>query len=205
MQNTANISSEEELLQLRNEGKITEAEYEQLRAAMEMTKKGEAEKGAPEAEGVKWKRKMGKRAFILMLAGFIVPAIGWGITVIIGGVENEPAFAPLERTRTQADSGNTSSLRGDEQSGDRLRGVRERREEGVRQLKQAKQAKQATESKRRWLLALVAVWGFLCVGPEICAFVLGVIAWPDVFGKATVVCLSSIVVLVIVFALLFTA
>jgi hypothetical protein len=34
MEDISNISSEEELLQLRNEGKITEDEYEQLLAAM---------------------------------------------------------------------------------------------------------------------------------------------------------------------------
>jgi hypothetical protein len=183
MEDHKSTSSEQELVELRRQGKITEGEYEELHAAMEVRKKGEGKRRAPEAEGAKSKRKTGKWAFILMLAGFVLPAIGWGITVITVGVENEPAFVRIERIQRRADSSNTRRLRGDEQSGDRLRGVRE----------------------RRWLLALVAVWGFLCVGLEICAFVLGVIAWPDVFGKATVVCLCSIVVLVIVFALLFTA
>jgi hypothetical protein len=198
MEDPKNISSEQELLELRNQGKISKVEYEQLREAMEVTNKGEAEKSAPEAELAKWKRKSGKWAFVLMLAGFVVPAIGWGITVIIGGVENEPALVPIQRIQTQADSANTSRLRGDQQRGNGLTGMREH-EERVWQLKRA------TESKRRMLLLLVAVWVFLCVGLEICAFVLGLISWPDVFGKATVVCLSSIVVLVIVFALLFTA
>jgi len=34
MENTPNVSSEDELLELRNEGKISEAEYQQLLAAM---------------------------------------------------------------------------------------------------------------------------------------------------------------------------
>jgi len=46
------------------------------------------------------------------------------------------------------------------------------------------------------------VWFFLCVTLEIGAFVLGVIAWPDTFAKATVVTISSITVLVLLFAFL---
>jgi len=38
MENLTSVSSEEELLQLRNEGKITDAEYEELRDAMEKTR-----------------------------------------------------------------------------------------------------------------------------------------------------------------------
>jgi hypothetical protein len=39
MENVSNISSEEELLQLRNEGKISENEYEELRETLQKTTK----------------------------------------------------------------------------------------------------------------------------------------------------------------------
>lgn len=39
MENVSNVSSEEELLQLRNEGKISEAEYEELRETLQKTTK----------------------------------------------------------------------------------------------------------------------------------------------------------------------
>lgn len=42
MENVTNISSEEELLQLRNEGKISEQEYEELRDALQKTAKVDA-------------------------------------------------------------------------------------------------------------------------------------------------------------------
>jgi len=51
MENVSNISSEEELLQLRNEGKISETEYEELRETLRKTAKvdvGQEIQGEPE-------------------------------------------------------------------------------------------------------------------------------------------------------------
>ncbi|MHC4154712.1 MAG: hypothetical protein ACYST6_07300 [Planctomycetota bacterium] len=67
------ISSEEELAKLRDEGKVSEAEYEQLRQAMQRTAESQGE-GAPAAgEQGKSKHKRGKIAFALMLVGIIGP------------------------------------------------------------------------------------------------------------------------------------
>jgi len=143
MENLPNVSSEEELLELRNHRKISNVEYEQLRDAMLAPKKGEVDKRAPAGEGANSKRKQGKIAFNLMLAGFIVPIISFLVCFAIScGGEGDVIFS---------------------------------------------------------------VCLFLWLLIEIPAFVLGVIAWPDVFGKATVVCLCSIVVLVVVFGLLSVA
>lgn len=53
MESIPNISSEEELVKLRDEGKVSEAEYEQLRKAMEKTREGQAERACdpPPAAG----------------------------------------------------------------------------------------------------------------------------------------------------------
>jgi len=70
MENISNISSEEELLQLRNDGKISEEQYNDLLNAM---------RDRP-ADNViyanitgKSKSKIGKIAFFLMLVGIILP------------------------------------------------------------------------------------------------------------------------------------
>jgi hypothetical protein len=75
MESVSNVSSEEELLQLRNEGKISEEEYEQLRAAMQKTPQAGVESGIPETDKAIPKRKLGITAFILMLVGIILPVI----------------------------------------------------------------------------------------------------------------------------------
>lgn len=75
MANASNVSSEEELLQLLNEGKVNEAEYQDLLEAMRKTSPGGDEKLAPEIDQSESKRKLGKRAFILMLSGFILPSL----------------------------------------------------------------------------------------------------------------------------------
>jgi len=52
MENVSNVSSEEELLQLRNEGKISETEYEELRETLRKTAKldvGQEIQGEPES------------------------------------------------------------------------------------------------------------------------------------------------------------
>ncbi len=140
MANALNISSEEELLQLRDEGKISEAEYNDLLGTMRKSMPGEPEEPATQVNKAGSKRRLGKIAFYLMLAGLILPGIGfvfssaatgWGeMDVIFGGC----------------------------------------------------------------LFALLLF--------EIPAFVLGVISWPDVFGKATVVTISVLAVLWLLYHIL---
>lgn len=69
MENVSNVSSEEELLQLRNEGKISEDEYEELRSAMRKSAKLDVEAPTAVTDEAKSKRKLGKIVFFLMLAG----------------------------------------------------------------------------------------------------------------------------------------
>jgi len=77
MANALNISSEEELLQLRDEGKISEAEYNDLLGTMRKSMPGEPEEPATQVNKAGSKRRLGKIAFYLMLAGIILPGIGF--------------------------------------------------------------------------------------------------------------------------------
>jgi uncharacterized integral membrane protein len=77
MANALNISSEEDLLQLRNEGKITEDEYQDLLYAMSKAIPGESEGYASQVDKARSKRRLGKISFYLMLAGIILPIIGF--------------------------------------------------------------------------------------------------------------------------------
>lgn len=72
MEDIPNVSSEEELLGLRNEGKISENEYEELRGAMQKSTKLDVEPPTAETNKAKAKRKLGKIAFVLMLAGIVL-------------------------------------------------------------------------------------------------------------------------------------
>jgi len=139
MEDISNVSSEEELLQLRNEGKISEAEYQDLFAAMKKNARVDAEPPAPEIDKAKQKRKLGKTAFGTMLAGIILPVVIFGLVY---------ALVPPPAPNAQLGWGHL------------------------------------------FLLGIVL---------EIAAFVMGVIAWPDVFGKATVVSISLILVLLVLF------
>jgi len=142
MENVSNVSSEEELLQLRNEGKISEAEYQDLLDSLQKATKVHIEPTTPEIDKAKSKRKLGKIAFILMLVGIVLPTI---------------CFLAVEML-AQATAENAG--------------------------------------------AAIGPWFFLGAAFEIAAFVLGVIAWPDVYAKATVVTISFIVVVGFLFALL---
>jgi len=134
MENVTNISSEEELLQLHNEGKISETEYQDLLTTMRKPSPNGDEDTAPEIDKVKSKRKLGKIAFYLMLAGIVVPIVIFFICFpITSGGEVVVIFS--------------------------------------------------------------SCFFFPCVLVEIAAFVLGVIAWPDVYGKATVGAISALLVL----------
>jgi len=188
MEGLSNVSSEEELLQLRNEGKINEDEYDQLRSAMRKSTKPEVEPSNAEADKAKSKRKLGKIAFTLMLTGFILPVLGYGLTVIRGAVQREAMPITVSSEQKLTNSTNTENLRKLKQ----------------RELKQGvDELIRVTAAKQNALTAMLAVWFFLCVALEIVAFALGVIAWPDVLAKATVVTISFIVVLAFIFAIAF--
>jgi hypothetical protein len=77
MENALNISSEEELLQLRDEGKISEVEYNDLLCVIRKSMPSELEEPVSSLDEVGSKRKLGKIAFYLLLAGFILPGIGF--------------------------------------------------------------------------------------------------------------------------------
>jgi len=139
MENVSNVSSEEELLQLRNEGKISEDEYKDLLATMQKTKKIDTEPTTSEIDKVKSKRKLGKIAFVLMLVGIILPGLCYFAVDLLAKATAENAHAAI------------------------------------------------------------GPWFFLGVAFEIAAFVMGVISWPDVFGKATVITISVLTVLLILF------
>jgi len=111
MEGLSNVSSEEELLQLRNEGKINEDEYDQLRSAMRKSTKPEVEPSNAEADKAKSKRKLGKIAFTLMLTGFILPVLGYGLTVIRGAVQREAMPITVSSEQKLTNSTNTENLR----------------------------------------------------------------------------------------------
>jgi len=138
MENLSNVSSEEELLQLRNEGKISEDEYEELRGAMRKSTKLDVEPPTAGTDKAKSKRKLGKIAFYLMLVGFVLGPVCY----LFFGCMIFPASRP---------------------------------EHGP------------------WLL-------LLGLPLEIGAFVMGVIGWPDVFAKATVVTVLVFLVLLVLFS-----
>ena len=174
MENVSNISSEEELLQLRNEGKISDAEYQDLLATMRKPSPNGDEDAAPEIDKAKSKRKLGKIAFILMLLGIVVVPVWFWVTA---HRTTAPDYrAPSPRRTVIGPNGEKMSAPAGEEF-----------------------AEPAVGEMRRgfspWHIGLILIL-------EIAAFVMGVISWPDVFGKATVVTISFIVVVGFLFALL---
>jgi len=95
MENVSNISSEEELLQLRNEGKISETEYNQLREALQKGTQVDIEPVAPETDKSKSKRKLGIAAFVLMLAGIILPGLCYFAVDLLAKATAENAHAAI--------------------------------------------------------------------------------------------------------------
>ena len=75
MENVSNVSSEDELLRLRNEGRITAGEYEDLLSTMRKSVSDKAEIPLPQTEKSRPKRKLGVIAFVLMLVGMVLPTI----------------------------------------------------------------------------------------------------------------------------------
>ena len=143
MENVSNVSSEQELLQLLNEGKITEEEYEQLLDVMRKSSPSPSEGPLIPIAKSRSKYKWGKTAFVFMLVGVVLPPI---------------FYLAL--------------------------GMRHR---------------QSPNSDFAVAIALGLYF-------EIIAFVLGIIAWPDRFAKATVATISVITIsLIIVLALLFVS
>ena len=95
MENISNVSSEEELLQLRNEGKISEDEYGELREALQKGTQVDIEPVAPETDKSKPKRKLGIAAFVLMLAGIILPGLCYFAVDILAKATAENAYAAI--------------------------------------------------------------------------------------------------------------
>lgn len=135
MENALNVSSEEELLQLRNEGKISEAEYNDLLEALKRPPSSETDMPRAESNQVSSKTKLGKIAFVLMLVGIVFPAFCFLIVQSSAGPNQD---------------------------------------------------------------AEIALWFFLGVAIEIGAFVVGIISWPNVFGRAAVITSSVLAVFVAV-------
>jgi len=132
MDHAIDINSEEELLGLKNEGKISDSEYADLLSAMRKPSPKTHEAIVSGDEDTS-KQKYGKIAFYLMLAGIVVPTVVFFISfAVTGGGEGDAIFS---------------------------------------------------------------ICAILCVLLELPAFVLGVISWPDVFGKTVVATIFAIILL----------
>ena len=130
MHTIPNVSSEEELLQLREEGKISEAEYQDLLSAMRTSAAALQEPIQPQPSDAQAKHKRGRIALTIMFVGLVLPALGFGfLALMLAGPNQSVAIGP---------------------------------------------------------------WFFLTLAFEIVAFALGISAWPDAYGKATVVTISVI-------------
>jgi len=70
MENVSNISSEGELLELRNEGKVSEAEYQDLLAAIRKSPTGKSEVKSPAEPAFQAFRKR------IMVGGLIICILG---------------------------------------------------------------------------------------------------------------------------------
>jgi hypothetical protein len=89
-----NISSEEQLIQLRNEGKISEDEYNDLLGAMKKPPESAAYAPEPQSDKAASKRRLGKIAFYLMLAGIVLPIVSFFVCfALTGGGEGDVIFS----------------------------------------------------------------------------------------------------------------
>ena len=94
MDSVSDVSSEEELLRLRNEGRISEAEYRDLLGAMKRQPPSDDQVGVPESDEAASKRKYGKIAFCLLLAGIVLPMVSFlDCFLISGGGEGDVIFS----------------------------------------------------------------------------------------------------------------
>lgn len=95
MQTIPNVSSEEELLQLREEGRISEAEYQDLLSAMRTSAPALEEPVQPQPSDAAAKHKRGKTALTIMFVGLALPASGYGIlTLMFAGPDQGLAISP---------------------------------------------------------------------------------------------------------------
>jgi hypothetical protein len=127
------VSSEEELLQLRNEGRVNEDEYRDLLIAVRKAPSKDTAMSAYDADESEVKHKRGKIALALMLLGIILPTI---------------CFLTLQMLVPE-----NASL-------------------------------------------AIGPWLCLSLALEIAALVLGILAWPDIFGKATLITIAAIVAVI---------
>ena len=97
MDSTSYASSEEELLRLRNEGKISEAEYGELLKAMHKPSPKEAEATVTGDGKNTSKQRLGKIALCLMVAGIVLPTwvflISFAISSVGGLGEMDKVFS----------------------------------------------------------------------------------------------------------------
>jgi len=134
MESISNISTEEELLQLRNDGKISEAEYQDLLETINKSPGKGVDSSTSWDKIQDSKHKQGKIAFYLMLGGIVLPIVSFFISfAITGGGEGDVIFSIC------------------------------------------------------FLISILI---------EIPALVLGVISWTDNYGKATVITISAVAVLI---------
>jgi hypothetical protein len=134
MENISNISSEEELLELRNDGKITETEYQDLLETIKKSPAKGVDSSVLRGEIPNSKRRQGRIAFYLMLGGILLPIVSFFICfAITGGGEGDVIFSIC------------------------------------------------------FLISILI---------EIPALVLGVISWPDSYGKTTVITILAVAVLI---------
>lgn len=94
MDNIANVSSEEELSKLRNESKISDAEYGELLNAMHKPLLQGTQPALMGDDASTSKHKLGKIAIYLMLAGIIVPIVAFFLCfAITGGGDGDVIFS----------------------------------------------------------------------------------------------------------------
>jgi len=94
MYNISNISSEEELLELRNDGKISEDEYQDLLATIKKSPAKNVDTSTLQNNFGESKRKQGKIALYLMLGGIVLPIVSFLICfAITGGGEGDVIFS----------------------------------------------------------------------------------------------------------------
>jgi hypothetical protein len=137
MESTSDVSSEEDLLQLRAEGKISEVQYQELLGAVRQAPPKEGAESPTEATKSEARHKRGKIAFALMLAGLVLPAIVFLAVQILAPESASPA--------------------------------------------------------------LLGPWLLLGLALELIAFVMGILAWPDLFGKATAITVAILTVIILLF------
>ena len=186
MENISNASSEEELLQLRNEGKISEVEYQDLLAAMRTPSPENVEEVPPAIDAARTKRKQGKIAFVLMFVGIIFPLLGWagfglGAFAAVGKKVEVSTKVNIKHGRSP---GHPITA---EDAAKRQKDIEQR----------AGQLRVASAGKCMWMYLTTVSCFALGVVFGIAAFVLGVISRPDTYGKATVTSIAAIAVIAI--------